>query len=94
MKNGSVKVLFGSAEILSQLLCSRTVERLNPSSAYARDFANGLSGEGQAKCYKKPSFKVEGELLEVPQGLGYENPLKFQAEILHQGRTETSLSAT
>ena len=35
-----------SAQIYSLLLNSWTVEKMNPSCAYARDFANAVSGEG------------------------------------------------
>ena len=43
---GSVEIFFRSAEILSLLFSSWTVELSNPASAYARDFSNAVSGEG------------------------------------------------
>ena len=43
----------GSAKIFYLLLSLWTVERLNPSSAYARDFANAVSG----KVLQKKSFE-------------------------------------
>ena len=50
-----------TAKIFSLLLSSRTVNKLNPSSAYARDFATTVSSEGLSSK-KKPILSLENYL--------------------------------
>ena len=48
----------GTAEIFSLLLGLWTVERSNPSNAYANDFANAVSGEGLSLSTTKTSSSL------------------------------------